>query len=49
MELYMYAAVEATLSRIIARNPSTGSEKLVKAIISDEFVSKLANLYEYAW
>jgi len=49
MELYMYAPTEAKLSRIVVRNLSTGAERPVKAIISEELVSRLVNLYEYAW
>ena len=49
IELYMYAPTEAMLSRIVVRNLSTRAERPVKAIISEELVSRLVNLYEYAW
>jgi hypothetical protein len=49
MESRMYAPSEAALSKIVARNLSTGQERPVKAVISDGLVSKLLDLYEYAW
>lgn len=49
MEAYMYASPEAILARALVRNPSTGEERYMKAVISDELVSKLASLYQYAW
>ena len=49
IESHMYAPTEAKLSRIVVRNLSTGAERPVKAIISEELLSRLVNLYEYAW
>lgn len=49
MESYMYVPTEAVLSRVIVRNLSTGAERPMKAIISEGLVSRLVDLYEYAW
>jgi hypothetical protein len=49
MESFMYASTETILSRIKVRNLSTGNERQMKAIISEELFLRLVGLYGYAW
>jgi hypothetical protein len=49
MEAYMYAPSNAKLSKVVVRNLTSSEEIQVKVIISEELVSKLVDLYEYAW
>ncbi len=49
MEAYMYAPLKAKLSKVIVRDLTSTEEIEMKAIISEELVSKLVDLYEYAW
>lgn len=45
MEAYMYAPLKAKLSKVIVRNLTSSEETQMKAIISEELVSKLVDLY----
>jgi hypothetical protein len=49
MEVYMYASSNAKLSKVTVRNLTSSEEMQIRAIISEGLVSKLVDLYEYAW
>lgn len=49
MESFMYAPTEGMLSRAMVQDPASGAERPIRIIVSEELVSKLVDLYEYAW
>jgi hypothetical protein len=49
MESYMYGSTEAQLLRVVAENMSKRAQTSIRAIVSEALVSKLAELYEFAW
>jgi hypothetical protein len=49
MEGFMYAPLEATLSKASVRHQTLVSERSIKMIISEELVARRGEVYDYAW
>ena len=49
MESSMYGSTDSVLSRAVAQNMSSESEKIVKVIVSEALVARLVGLYNFAW